>query len=421
MIRHLVNEGGVVGHLSHLYDNRELTFAEIKQLLTAAAEGRLEHVSEKLDGMNLVVSWDVEADDLRAARNAGDVKGGGMDARAIAAKFYDRGNVADAFNAAFKVLRDALSALPASAKVKIFGTRASIWYSLEVIYTENPNVINYDSNNLVFHGWPVFQLKNGAVTRKDNAPGVELLKSYIDRMQKAVTLRNWRVRGPAMLRLQKLSDGSALQKTLSAISSAQSDAGVSDSDTIGDYLYELTKERVADFGLLPPVAKAVISRVLGTENSLGLNDIKKMLPKELHAKVTDFVKRSPELLKSFIQPIEDAVHNFAIEVLRGLHSTLIDDSDAEVVRLRGEVSKAVKAIEASGQDVAMDVLHRQMQKLGHVENIAAAMEGVVFIYKGNAYKFTGSFAPANQILGLFKYGRKGVKIPAIAEMVSRGT
>jgi hypothetical protein len=37
----------------------------------------------------------------------------------------------------------------------------------------------------------------------------------------------------------------------------------------------------------------------------------------------------------------------------------------------------------------------------NVENITSPMEGVVFIYKGNAYKFTGSFAAANQILGLF--------------------
>jgi hypothetical protein len=95
----------------------------------------------------------------------------------------------------------------------------------------------------------------------------------------------------------------------------------------------------------------------------------------------------------------------------GLHSTLINDSDAEVMRLRAEVSKAISAIEASGQESSMEVLNRQMQKLGNVENIGAAMEGIVFLYKGNAYKFTGSFSSANQILGLFKYGRGGVKLP----------
>jgi hypothetical protein len=50
-----------------------------------------------------------------------------------------------------------------------------------------------------------------------------------------------------------------------------------------------------------------------------------------------------------------------------------------------------------------------MEKLKSLENITSPVEGVVFIYKGNAYKFTGSFAAANQILGLFKYSRVKVK------------
>ena len=30
-------------------------------------------------------------------------------------------------------------------------------------------------------------------------------------------------------------------------------------------------------------------------------------------------------------------------------------------------------------------------------------EGIVFKYKGNTYKFTGAFAPVNQILGLLNF------------------
>ena len=109
-------------------------------------------------------------------------------------------------------------------------------------------------------------------------------------------------------------------------------------------------------------------------------------------------------------PIELAINDFAVELLKGLNSTLIDDSGREVARLRGEVQTAINAIETSGNEGAMSILKQQMEKLKDVSNITSPMEGVVFIYKGNAYKFTGSFAAANQILGLFKYGRKGIKI-----------
>ena len=46
-----------------------------------------------------------------------------------------------------------------------------------------------------------------------------------------------------------------------------------------------------------------------------------------------------------------------------------------------------------------------MEKLKDLENVSTASEGFVFDYDGQTYKFTGNFAPINQILGLFKYGR----------------
>ena len=49
-----------------------------------------------------------------------------------------------------------------------------------------------------------------------------------------------------------------------------------------------------------------------------------------------------------------------------------------------------------------------MRKLKNIENVSTAAEGFVFDYDGVTYKFTGNFAPMNQILGLFKYGRGNI-------------
>jgi len=147
----------------------------------------------------------------------------------------------------------------------------------------------------------------------------------------------------------------------------------------------LAEDVVAQFDFDHGAVDAIVMRCLGEEGAPSLNDIKKIVPKDRVAEVSNFVKSSGALVKKYIAPIEDAVNDFAIEVLKGLHSTLINDSDAEVARLRAEVTKAINAISSSGQDAAMEILNRQLQKLGNIENIAAAMEGVVFIYKGNAY------------------------------------
>lgn len=404
-------EGGAVGHLRHLYDNRDMTFGELKDILSAAAEGKLERVTEKLDGMNMVFTFDMQQGALKVARSGGEIKGGGLDATALAAKFKDRGNITDAFNGAFKVLHEAMAAVPDEVKAKVFGKAGTTWYSIEVIYSSNPNVINYDANWVVFHSSPVFQVKaSGEVDKRDDAPGVKLLERHVDQMQAALTQRSWRVRGPAVLLLKKLSDGSVIRNAVSAIDKAQAVAQVHDDGTIGDYLRALVSEEVADLGLDEKASQAVTERCLGSEGAPGLPVIKKMVDPGDYPAIQKFVNASPALLKRAIEPIEMAVHQFAIEVLRGLHSVLVGNHEAEVQRLRSQVAAAVKAIESSGNVQAMDVLQKQMQKLGSLENIAAAMEGIVFIYKGNAYKFTGSFAPANQILGLFKYGRGGSKL-----------
>jgi cytidyltransferase-like protein len=62
----------------------------------------------------------------------------------------------------------------------------------------------------------------------------------------------------------------------------------------------------------------------------------------------------------------------------------------------------------------MEILKKQMEKLKSVENISTAAEGFVFAYDGHSYKFTGNFAPMNQLLGLFKYGRGSV--PALQKL-----
>ena len=42
----------------------------------------------------------------------------------------------------------------------------------------------------------------------------------------------------------------------------------------------------------------------------------------------------------------------------------------------------------------------RLNKLGGIEKIVAS-EGLVFVYNGKTYKLTGTFAPLNQILGIF--------------------
>ena len=142
----------------------------------------------------------------------------------------------------------------------------------------------------------------------------------------------------------------------------------------------------------------------------------KGLPKEEKDKISQYVKNSKFLIKNLIKGIEDPIHDLAVELLRGLRSAYVLNNVGEVKRLKKETEDAIKAIRdyrGPESETAQDILVKQLAKLKHHDNIDTVVEGFVFQYDGQMYKFTGNFAPMNQLLGLFKYGRG--KIPKMVK------
>ena len=139
----LLTEGGVYGHMSHLHDNPDLTFAKVKQILAAASNGELVG-TEKTDGQNLFLSYNVATGEAKAARNKGNVKGGGLNAAQLADKFGGRGSVEDAFNDAFKAFELVAQRMPRRTQRQLFGDgkRKMIFYNAEVQDPRTSNVIN---------------------------------------------------------------------------------------------------------------------------------------------------------------------------------------------------------------------------------------------------------------------------------------
>ena len=143
--------GGVFGHMSHIYDNPSMTFGQIKDIMTKASAGQLESVTEKTDGQNLFVSYNVQDGTVRAARNKGNLKTGGMDAAALAEKFGGRGALTDAFVNAFKAFEIAVNQFSDEEKLELFGPDTNIFYNAEVMDPANANVINYDTKTFLIH------------------------------------------------------------------------------------------------------------------------------------------------------------------------------------------------------------------------------------------------------------------------------
>ena len=418
----LLNEGGLGGHMDHLYDNWDLTFGELKHMLAAASNGELEG-TEKTDGQNIFITYNIEKRDARAVRNKGNAKAGGMDAATLANKFAGEGreSIQAVFLQAFNMFKKGIQALNDDEIIDLFGREGNIFYNAEVIDSRSSNVINYDINTLLVHrDAPGVAVNFHTGELKDvYDPGRSArLAAALDRMNEVLDADNYKIMGDAITRLNKLENDTALRDALIVIRKL----GVKDNHRIKDYLIKNIKRDIQKEipTLRPREINILLVKILESDDEtkwkkLGftkaptITQMVKEFDEDTRVKVKEIYNTRAESIKTYILPLEMAIHQFGVEMLKSLESTLIIDNKAELDRQRQEVAAAISNIEASGHEEALDILKKQLIKLGAADNLSSPAEGFVFRFNGHTYKFTGNFAPVNQILGLFKFGRGNIK------------
>jgi len=136
--------------MNHLYDNPNLTFGKIKDIFNKASEGKLIG-TEKTDGVNLYVSYSVREKRAKAARNKSNLKDGGLTPKELEKKFAGRGELTKTFTDGFAAFEAAVQAMPVDLQIDLFGPDGNIFYNAEIMDPRSPNVINYDTQNMVIH------------------------------------------------------------------------------------------------------------------------------------------------------------------------------------------------------------------------------------------------------------------------------
>ena len=401
--------GGVAGHMAHLSEDTDLTFNEIVSILGKVANAEIDNATEKVDGQNLFLSWTVDENgEVRTARNKGDISKGGMSTDEYISKW--KGHPAEnAFTNGFKAVSAALRKLTPEDLEIIFAD-GQRYVNMEIMYPKNPNIILYSAPHVVLHGLQYFgeeqeTQEERQLTKQKFSKLVELVDGGVEQ----VGNENWSINGPKVVALKKLADGSALEEVKSKIEAFASPVGMS--ATLGDYV-EMSVRRYAEQVDMPAdITEGLVTLMLQPEEAksqgVSVTTLKKGQPKELQSVISKLGTKtnSRKFIASILQPIEIAISDFAIEVLRGVKSYFVDDNDKEVSRMRAELEKSItylKALQSSGDAKMGELIDKQLSKLGKIENLASSMEGVVFEYPPGSdkiYKLTGAFAMANQIIG----------------------
>jgi len=408
--------GGVAGHMDHLYENRELTFGEMKEILEAASNGELT-AEEKVDGQNLFLSYSFKNDELigvpnkggkaKGARNKGNLKAGGLDAVGLARKFAGRGGLEKAFTGAFSSFEKAVEALSDEEKVRIFGPDTDIWYNAEVMDPGNPNIILYDDKTLKIHDVGHFSFDRESGEKSPIPEGaLETLDNSLERMEQQLHSDDFKLARRALVNIKKIEDdGQALKQVISRIDKQVRLEGLNDQSTILDYTFKrLINGMESD--LPANLKEEIVKYLLKLPGNIGLRSLKKGLTPDDLQDLMGIISNKKTLLQQAVEPLEIAIHDFTVDLLKGLESVFIQDNKKEVMRLKDELAVAVREITAVGSEnpEAMAIMQRHLNKIKDFSTITTPVEAVVFDYNGHTYKFAGNFAPLNQILGMFRYG-----------------
>jgi len=410
-----IMEGGAYGHLNHPFDNIDLTFLDLQEMLNASIEGSFgveNFIMEKTDGQNIMISW--RDGSLVAARNKSHLKNKGANALTIdgiAKMFAGRGEIETAFNNAMADLSSAISAFSEKDKQKYFAN-GSKFASIEVITPKTQNVIPYGLDMLVFHGITEYD-ENGEAIEEDKQAGRDIAK--LMKVLNADTQKTFFIRGPHDVEIKPLPNFAArksyYQKKLNSV---MQESGCTLNSTVGDYVIgmatKIFKTAAQKDAITVPqeIESRLIRRIANIDETLTytINQIKKDFGVDNTKWFVDYEKKNSKKIKREIYgPIENLFLELGTEIMKNVSSFLTANPTSAAIKMKKEIDDAISKIRTNGDQEDIEKLEHELKRIssaGGLESIVPS-EGITFVFKGKLYKYTGLFAPINQLKGMLIY------------------
>ena len=402
----LILEGGAAGHMPHPFDYNDLTFRDFKTIVTNALQGEIhfeEGPTEKTDGQNFFVT--VKDRQVLFSRNKGQLLAP-LPLDGVIKMFTGHASklVEDTFIYAAKDLEAALLSLSDHQEFK----NGQNFLNMELIYSKNPNVINYDRDVIQFHGMAETDGKGNIVnmSQQTGAKLARILKGIEADVQKTFTIIP-----PQILKLQKNIDFEKRQtyyhNTLNKLRDAY---GLSDGDEVKMYHEAWWRQQIEnEFGdLTSDLKEGLFLRwAYNDKQTMNMVAMKKLADKDQMKKIKEFDKIKGKKYKENILPFENLFLELGADVLKNASNFVAANPELEKKKLHTKIRKAADDVKLNGdlkQVAKVEAELKRLESIGGIESIVPT-EGIVFKYKGKIMKLTGTFAAINQLMGIIKYGR----------------
>lgn len=390
-------EGGAAGHMKHVYDYDELTLRDIKGIIRNLFSGKIEDITEKLDGMNIQCTMNNDGD-VVFIRNKGDLNSekGGMSADDMAARWAGKEHVSNTYLTAADIITKVFKKI--GKKYFNPDKNTKIVANCECIVPGKTNILMYPNAQVDFHNLWVY-------TREDeNSPWQksEVTQDGISVLDKACqNVEGAQLTPKVIIRVTEKSN-ELLTNYIKGIDAIFKEAGCSENSTIEDY----KKARFEDIcskryqWILDSKAgkEALFNRWFNDDKSVKLTELKKIYKDNLDDLANiDYKKLVSECMKpidTFFSKLGNSIISLCDGMVNaGIESKVIDE-------LSKDLEEVVAEVKSKGSAEMNDKLTTQLNRLAELGNQLNASEGIVFKVGDKLMKCTGSFAALNQAINL---------------------
>ena len=442
--------GATGGHMLHPYENLDLTFGQLRDIYQIASKGFPNiKITEKTDGQNISISYDHRTSEALAIRNTSHAREGGRNKDDLKAYFTtDRiaagknptpDNVVNAFYTAMINFEKIAHLL--SPEFFYTPTGERLFYNAEVMDPVSENVIPYDTQVLLIHRVGHKKLVDGKlISLSDDQADYRGAKKLAEERSAALEarLQELQIDSPDIptTKINAIVDFTEFIEKKEAYRDAANElrAIQGPAKTIGEYLENrlktLLQEKLGSGYSEETYDQLVVALMHFATTSMPrkTKEIKWVLETIPGEETKDFINeflRTRSAMKDIkdraMNPLIMVNHRFATKVLEGFISGYTLQAEDSLTRLRTKVGKKAKDPKVLADESSLALLKTSLAKIhggedvgdvlsdeavqSALEKITTVIEGLVFDYEGETYKFTGQFAPVNQMLGLGKYDR----------------
>lgn len=397
--------GGANKHLMHPWENLDLTFGDLKEIIKRSLNGTLDqerYVSEKPDGQNLKVTF--KDGQIKAARNKETLENP-MSLEEITNKFEGRGEVQKAFVMALFDLNLAFKKLHNDVLTDIFDNGFR-YLNLEIVYPETKNVINYYRKPFIqLHG--LFEYDCRWNVSKTYPAAGKLIHKILEENNSTKQI-TFEIIPHNEIKLSKIIAGSVIEEVHNMVLDLlMKQYNLYNESDLQTYKVAYWNQIISShFEMLTPMQKKHLidrwARDIKTERlsakTFG-NHVFRIKAYESGSYKQD--------VKNCFKVFEQIFLGLGAAILKDIYNVLSNDPHETIENIKTDLQNIVNILVAERVDIDNPKIIEENQRyvsLGGHDSIAP-LEGIVFIYKGNEYKLTGLFAPINQILGFYRYKR----------------